>query len=83
MSHYGWLMKTWRTGRTTNIQIGGPIWLLQLWLNAIFEPSLKTEVPPNLEVGVEGLRLAKLTPDDGKVVSIDIFEDYFQIGSKT
>lgn len=53
-----------------NFHIGGPIWLLQMWLNATFEPSLKTKVPPNPEVGVEELRLAKLTPDNGKVVSL-------------
>lgn len=51
------------------LEIGGPIWLLQLWLNATFKPSLKTRVPPNPLVGVEELMLSKLTPDDGKVVS--------------
>lgn len=44
-----------------SLQIGGPIRLLQLWLNATLQPSLKTRVPPNPEVEVEGLRLAKLT----------------------
>lgn len=38
---------------------------------------LKARVPPNLIAGIKGPRLAKLTPDDGKVVSLEIFEDYF------
>lgn len=54
------------------LHIGGPIWLLQLWLNATFEPSLKTRVPHNPEVGVEGFRLTKLTFDDRKVVSLEV-----------
>ncbi|KAI5406294.1 hypothetical protein KIW84_052873 [Lathyrus oleraceus] len=62
-----------------NIQIGGPIWILQLWINAIFESFLKTKVPRNPEAGVEGLRMDKLTHNDGKVVSWEICEDYFQL----
>ncbi|KAI5404091.1 hypothetical protein KIW84_051290 [Lathyrus oleraceus] len=48
-----------------SLQVGVPIRLLQLWLNSIFEPSLKNRIPPNSEVGFEGLRLTQLTPDDG------------------
>lgn len=62
-----------------NLQIGGPIWILPLWLNATFKPSLKTRVPPNLEVGVEGIRMAQLTPNDGKVFYLEIFENSFQL----
>lgn len=66
----------------TNIEslhVGGPIWLLQLWLNATVEPSLKTNIPPNSEVGIEGQRLAQITPDDGKVVFREVFETYFNM----
>ncbi|KAI5394186.1 hypothetical protein KIW84_061037 [Lathyrus oleraceus] len=36
-------------GNPYSLQIGGPIWLIELWLNVTFEPSLKTKVPPSLE----------------------------------
>lgn len=62
-----------------SLQVGVPIRLLQLWLNSIFEPSLKNRIPPNSEVGFEGLRLTQLTPDDGKVVSKEVFETYFDM----
>lgn len=54
------------------------IWILQLWLNSILKPSFNTIVPPSLEVGVEGPSLAKLTPDDGNDISLEVFESYFQ-----
>lgn len=57
--------------------MGGPIWLLQLWFK--FEPYLKSEVPPILEMGVEGLQLSQLTSDDYKVVSKEVFETYFDM----
>lgn len=66
-----------RKENTNNLQIGGPIWPLHLCLNATFEPSLKIGVPLNPKVGVKGPRLAKLTPNDGKVVSKETFENYF------
>lgn len=53
--------------------------VLQLWLNTTFEPCLKTKVPPSLEVGFKGIRLATLTHDARNVFSLEIFEDYFQI----
>lgn len=34
---------------TYNFHINGPIWLLQLWLNATFESFLKFNIPPALE----------------------------------
>lgn len=68
-----------RPENPNNLQIDGSIWLLQLWLNATFETSLKTRVPPNPTVGVERLRLVKLNPDDGKVVTLETLENYFQM----
>lgn len=61
------------------LQIGGSIWLLQLWLNDTFESPLKARVLLNLKEGIERLRLAKLTPKTGKVIPLEIFKDYFQI----
>lgn len=61
------------------LQIGGLIWLLQLWLSATFESSLETRAPLNPKLGIEGIRIAKLTHDDGKVISLEVFENYFQM----
>ena len=55
----------------TNILLDGPYWLLQLWLNATFEPSLSTyntinEADPEVENRtIEGTRLVRLTSDEG------------------
>ncbi|KAI5383391.1 hypothetical protein KIW84_070698 [Lathyrus oleraceus] len=38
-----------------------------------------TRVPPNPTTRIEGHRLAKLTPNDGKAFSLEIFEDYLQM----
>lgn len=62
-----------------SLQVGGHIWLLQLWLNAMFKPSLKTRIRPSSEVGVKDPRLTQLTPDVGKVVSRVVFETHFNI----
>lgn len=37
------------------IQIGGPIWLLQMWLNATFVPNLCSENLPSTVVGSKGV----------------------------
>lgn len=62
-----------------SLQVGGLIWILQLWLNATFKPSLKTRIPPNSEVEVEGPRLTQLTPDNGKLLTMDVFDTYFNM----
>ena len=55
-----------------NILLAGPFWLLQLWLNAMFESSLSTAdtiIEQNPEIAdriIEGTRLRKLTPNDDK-----------------
>lgn len=71
-----------RLENPNNLQIGRPIWILQLWLNSAFELSLMTIVPPKPVVGVKGLRIAKLTLNDGKVIYLDTFENYFQMFCK-
>lgn len=67
-----------RPKSSNSLQIGIPIWLLQLWLNAIFESSLKARAPLNSSVGIEGPWLVKLTSDDENVVYLEILEDYLQ-----
>lgn len=44
--------------------IFGSIWLLQLWLNVTFEPSLKVYTPNDLARLVKGIRLEFLTQED-------------------
>lgn len=57
-------------GEKVNVLISGPIWLLQLWLNATFEASLPSKglVDEDSEevknMRVKGVRLAQLTPND-------------------
>lgn len=53
--------------------VSNPIWILQLWLNATFNPSLKTIIPPNLKGNVECMRLARITPNDGKDTPKEVF----------
>lgn len=67
-----------RLENPNRLRISGPIWLLRLYLNTTFESSLNLGVPPNSIVGIEGPRLAKHTSNDGKVVSLEIFKDYFR-----
>lgn len=62
-----------------SLSIGGDIWLMQLWLNATFESSLKHTVIPNSRVEIEGPHLSKLTPDERKDASIKIFGGYLRM----
>ena len=54
----------------SNLLLAGPYWLLQLWLNATFEPSLQTSGNVNKEDpmiaarSIEGTRLLLLTPSE-------------------
>nr|KYP43587.1 hypothetical protein KK1_034965 [Cajanus cajan] len=54
----------------------GPLWLLQLWLNAIFEKKLKLlPLQASIRYSLEGARLTALTP---KKKSVDGFACYVQ-----
>lgn len=44
--------------------VSGPIRLLQLWLNAIFKPSINVSTLTNLARRVESIRRVLLTPED-------------------
>lgn len=59
-----------------SLQIGGPIWLLQLWLNATFVPTLHSDIPSSIIVGAKGSRLALITPGDGETLLQQTFEKY-------
>ena len=71
-----------------NILLAGPFWLLQLWLNAMFESSLSTAdtiVEQDPEIAdriIEGTRLRKLTPNDDKDDFKVLFSNYIMIFSK-
>ena len=56
-----------------SLKISGPMWLLQLWLNASLEDKLETRIPVNLIRFVEGTRLNLLTPDDKESSTTDAF----------
>lgn len=71
-------LKTWvDPDEERHLLILGLIWLLQLRLNAIFELSLKVNASHDLERITKGLRLTKITIDDGKFASKEAFETYF------
>ena len=52
--------------RGKNFNLGRPFWLLQLWLNAIFEPFLKYSPLAILYRHIEGTRLCYLCHDKPK-----------------
>ena len=62
--------------------IAGPIWLLQLWLNATFEPKMKLGIPDTMPRAVEGIRLNLLTPEDKELSPADAFNFYFKMFSQ-
>nr|KYP63497.1 hypothetical protein KK1_018074 [Cajanus cajan] len=53
--------------------LSGPLWLLQLWLNAIFEKKLSLTLPFTPACKLEGARLTTLTP---RKRSVDNFAKY-------
>ncbi|XP_027346509.1 uncharacterized protein LOC113858193 [Abrus precatorius] len=57
--------------------ISGPFWLLQLWLNAIFEEKLQSSEPPNTSREIEGFRLTFLTTNIAKKHYYNAFRQYF------
>ena len=62
--------------------IAGPIWLLQFWLNATFEPRMKLGIPETMPRAVEGTRLNLLTPEDKELSPADAFNFYFKMFSQ-
>jgi hypothetical protein len=64
--------------------VSGPIWLLQLWLNATFEEELRLIVPSEYteEVDnrmVEGGRLVRLSPSSLEQNTQKLFVKYMKI----
>lgn len=62
-----------------SFHIGGPIWILQLWLNATFVDALDVQIPHSIEAGVKGTQLSRITLGDDKTVFRATFEKYFYI----
>uniref|UniRef100_A0A151UFU2 Aminotransferase-like plant mobile domain-containing protein n=1 Tax=Cajanus cajan TaxID=3821 RepID=A0A151UFU2_CAJCA len=56
--------------------LSGPLWLLQLWLSAIFEKKLSLTSPFTPACELEGARLTTLTP---RKCSIDNFAKYIDV----
>ena len=46
-----------RLQQDDSINLGGLIWLLQLWVNAIFEPFLHDSTPQGLSKDIDGPRV--------------------------
>lgn len=65
-----------RQSYLNSLQIGGPIWLLQLWLNATFMPILHPETHSNMIFGVEGARLTHTTLDNGEIILQETSKKY-------
>lgn len=57
--------------------LSGPLWLLQLWLNVVFEDRLESRIPPNVPHHIEGIRLSYLTEMEGNVEPLLSFWKYF------
>ncbi|XP_050874871.1 uncharacterized protein LOC127078459 [Lathyrus oleraceus] len=68
------------------INLSGPFWLLQLWLNATFEASLPVKHEVNEEkvkdMTVEWPRLVQLTPTDEGISLRQAFNDYVMMFSR-
>lgn len=65
----------------------GPFWLLQLWMNATFDPSLTTSqtyhhVEGHMDWPIEGRRLALLTPAEKGLSTQESFIEYYMMFSK-
>src|ERR1044072_205201 len=67
---------------TEKLLVSGPMWLLQFWLNATFEPKMKLGVPDTMPRAVEGIRLNLLTPEDKDLSAADAFNFYFKMFSQ-
>ncbi|KAK2426398.1 serine/threonine-protein phosphatase 7 long form protein [Trifolium repens] len=67
----------------SQLSFSGPIWLLQLWLNATFESNFKLFLPTYLEASVdtrqiEGARLALLRYRETNLSTRELFLHYFK-----
>ena len=66
-----------------NFYLGGPFWLLRLWLNAIFEPLLKYSPPTILYKDIEGTRLCYFSHEKPKdITPIQEFRKFFSASIK-
>lgn len=80
-------LKNYQLG--TNLLLDGPYWLLQLWLNATFEPLLKTHNTLNkddesiINRRIEGTRLALLNPIDEGLSLKEAFIGYVMMFAKS
>jgi hypothetical protein len=72
-----------KTDKGSQLAFSGPIWLLQLWLNATFEPNFKLFLPTHMESSVasrqsEGARLALLRHRETNLTTRQLFTFYFK-----
>jgi hypothetical protein len=72
-----------KTDKGSQLAFSGPIWLLQLWLNATFEPNFKLFLPTHMESSValrqsEGARLALLRYRETNLTTRQLFLHYFK-----
>ena len=65
-----------------SLLIAGPMWLLQFWLSAKFEPKIPQGIPIDMPRYVEGTRLNLLTPEDRDFSNAEAFDVYFRIFSQ-
>ncbi|KAK2446309.1 serine/threonine-protein phosphatase 7 long form protein [Trifolium repens] len=68
----------------SQLAFSGPIWLLQLWLNATFESNFNLFLPSYLEASIaarqsEGARLALLRYRETNLTTRQLFFHYFKI----
>ncbi|XP_057457307.1 uncharacterized protein LOC130748161 isoform X2 [Lotus japonicus] len=70
-----------RDPKVASLNAAGPFWLLQLWMNAVFEPSLPAKNPPPTvsNTRIDAFRLEALTPPyDASTFEFD-FKKYFTL----
>jgi hypothetical protein len=72
-----------KTDKGSQLTLSGPIWLLQLWLNATFESNFKLFLPTHMESSVasrqsEGARLALLRHRETNLTTRQLFFHYFK-----
>jgi hypothetical protein len=72
-----------KTDKGSQLSLSGPIWLLQLWLNATFEPNFNLFLPTHMEASVasrqsEGARLALLRQRETNLTTRQLFFLYFK-----
>jgi hypothetical protein len=72
-----------KTDKGSPLTLSGPMWLLQLWLNATFETNFKLFLPTHLEATVasrqtEGVRLALLRHREVNLTPRQLFFHYFK-----